>query len=152
MHRSHRVTRGDHSGRRESLEERCDAEPVIAVAVRDVDGGEQLLVSGNPIRQAIHLRLRQECIHEHGVPLAVNERRCNGLKVGVAHPGRLVLRHDGDARRDEYFPVQASRLGVSGRHLIAPCSNRWPRDQADPAITPLAAFAMSSATNSGRDT
>src|ERR1700681_268138 len=70
---------------RETLQKRCQAKEMIAVAVGDVNGGEVLAARDDPIPQSLRLLRREKGVHENGVALTADEGR------RIRHPHKFFL-------------------------------------------------------------
>src|SRR6266852_1291823 len=120
MHGLHDLGCRDCPGMRETRQQGCEAEKMIAMSVGDVDCGEVLPARDDPAQQSLRLLDREKSIHEDGISLAAYERR------RICHPHQLFLTgwqitSEARARYCEYIPAQA---GVSGFS----CSHRGLRD------------------------
>src|ERR1700719_325032 len=105
---------------RETLQQRCEAEKMIAMCVGDVNCGEVLAACGDPVQQSLRLLDREKSVHEDSVSFAVDERR------RICHPHQLFLAgwqitSKSRAPYCEHIPAQA---GVSGFN----CSHHGLRD------------------------
>src|SRR5260370_5149118 len=115
----------DCPGMRETLQQRCEAEKMIAMCVGDVNCGEVLTARDDPIEQSLRLLDCEKSVHEDSVSLAVDERR------RICHPHQLFLAgrqitSKARAPYGEHIPVQAS---VTRNHDHSPCK---PRDVIGP--------------------
>src|SRR6202022_2979282 len=75
----------DCPGMRETLQQWCDAEKMIAMSMGDIDRGEVLTARNDPIHQSLRLLGSKKGVHENGVALTVDERR------GICHPHQFFL-------------------------------------------------------------
>ena len=80
----------------------------------DVDRGQTLPETGDPIGQLRRLRFREEGIDEHGILLAVDQRGRVRHPFQLVLAGRCALRRAG-APADEQLPLQgrAVRMRLS---------------------------------------
>src|SRR5437879_11470372 len=102
----------DCPGMRETLQQWCEAEKMIAMSVGDIDRGEVLTARNDPIHQSLRLLGREKSVRENGVALTVDERR------GIRHPHQFLLAgwqiaSETRALYREYIPLKI----VSERHL-----------------------------------
>src|SRR6266849_1631703 len=107
-------------GMRETLQQWCEAEKMIAMSVGDIDRGEILAARDDPIRQSLRLLGREKGVHENGVALTVDERR------GICHPhqsflaGRQIATETRTLYR-EHVPLKIIASGVAGTHRHVLC-------------------------------
>src|ERR1700687_6497929 len=107
-------------GMRETLQQWCEAEKMIAMSVCNVNCDEVLAARHDPAQQSLRLLDREKSVHEDGISRAADERR------RICHPHQLFLagwQITSEARAPycEHIPAQA---GVSGFR----CSHNWLRD------------------------
>src|ERR1700738_2095884 len=120
MHGLHDLGCRDCPDMRETLQQWCEAEKMIAMSVGDVNCGEVLTARDDPAQQSLRLLDREKSVHEDGISLAADERR------RICHPHQLFLagwQITSEARAPycEHVPAQA---GVSGFN----CSHHGLRD------------------------
>jgi hypothetical protein len=94
----------------ELIEQRSNPEPVIAVAVRNVNCRQVLSTGLDPIGQYFVLVDSHKGVDENRIPLAVNERRGNRRKETALFAGRRVAGNSGNSGRNEQVPFQGARL------------------------------------------
>src|ERR1700686_5163707 len=116
MHGLHDLRCRDCPDMRETLQQRCEAEKMIAMSVGDVNRGEVLTARHDPAQQSLRLLDREKSVHEDGISLAADERR------RICHPHQLFLagwQITSEARAPycEHIPAQA---GVSGFNCSHP--------------------------------
>src|ERR1700731_3466542 len=75
----------DGPGMRETLQQWCEAEKMIAMCVGDVNCGEVLAARDDPAQQSLRLLDREKSVHQDGISLAADERR------RICHPHQLFL-------------------------------------------------------------
>src|SRR6202043_3371075 len=95
---------------RETLQQWCEAEKMIAMCVGDVDCGEVLATRDDPIEQSQQLLDCEKSVHEASVSLAVDER------LRICHPHQLFpagwqITSEARAPYGEHIPAQ---VGLSG--------------------------------------
>src|ERR1700676_2874531 len=100
----------DRPGMRETLQQRCEAEKMIAMCVGDVNCSEVLAARDDPVQQGLRLLDGEKGVHHDSVSLAVDECR------RICHPHQLFLAgwqitRKARAPYREHIPAQA---GVSG--------------------------------------
>jgi hypothetical protein len=54
---------------RETVKQNAQAEEVVEMGVRDVDGLQVAIVQSNPIRQGLGLSHRRHCVYQHRIVL-----------------------------------------------------------------------------------
>src|ERR1700726_1918958 len=122
----------DCPGMRETPQQRCEAEKMIAMSVGDVNCGEVLAARDDPVQQSLRLLDCEKGVHENSVALAVDERR------RIRHPHQLFLAgwqitSKAGAPYCEHIPAQASVSTFSCSHH---CLHASPR-QDDFAKRPI---------------
>src|ERR1700726_1252048 len=105
----------DCPGMRETPQQRCEAEKMIAMSVGDVNCGEVLAARDDPVQQSLRLLNCEKSVHEDSVSLAVDEGR------RICHPHELFLagwQITSKARAPycEHIPAQAGVSGFSCSH------------------------------------
>src|SRR6202163_1061138 len=105
----------DCPGMRETLQQGCEAEKMIAMSVGDVNCGEVLTARDDPAQQSLRLLDREKSVHEDGISFAVDERR------RICHPHQLFLAgwqitSEARAPYREHIPAQASVSGFNCSH------------------------------------
>ncbi len=86
-----RLHRPDHRGRRhrtrvrETLQQRREAEEVVAMRMGDVNRREALATGDDPVQQGLRLGGGEEGVHQDSVALALDQHR------GVRHPRQVLL-------------------------------------------------------------
>src|SRR6202521_4134287 len=115
MHGLHDLGCRDCPGMRETLQQWCKPEKMIAMSVGDVNCGEVLTARDDPAQQSLRLLDREKSVHEDGIPLAADERR------RICHPHQLFLARwqiTSEARAPycEHIPAQAAVSGFSCSH------------------------------------
>src|SRR5882672_97042 len=85
MHGLHDLGCRDGPGMRETLQQWCEAEKMIAMSVGDVNCGEVLAARDDPAQQSLRLLDREKSVHEDGVAFTVDERR------RIRHPHQFFL-------------------------------------------------------------
>src|SRR5712692_7704246 len=113
----------DCPGMRETLQQWCEAEKMIAMCVGDVNCGEVLADRDDPVQQSLRLLDREKSVHEDSVSLAVDERR------RICHPHQLFLagwQITSKARAPycEHIPAQAGVSGFNCSHHGLPDYSR----------------------------
>src|SRR5258708_10066913 len=119
---------------RETLQKRCKAKEMIAMAVGDIDRGEVLAARDDPIQQSLRLLGREKGVHENGVALTVDERR------RICHPHQFFLAGwqiatETRALYREYIPLKTivSSVGCTHRQVLwlvvrhSQCRSAWAR-------------------------
>src|SRR5712672_1607344 len=109
MHGLHDLGHRDRPDMRETLQQWCEAEELIAMSVGDLIRVEVLAAREDPAQQSLRLLDREKSVHEDGISLAADERR------RICHPHQLFLagwQITSEARAPycEHIPAQA---GVS---------------------------------------
>src|ERR1700730_9693676 len=117
MHGLDDLGRRDRPGMRETLQQRSEAEKMIAMCVGDVNCGEVLAARDDPILQSLRLLDCEKSVHEDSVPLAVDERR------RICHPHQLFLAgwqitSEARAPYGEHIPAQAGVSGFNCHHCL----------------------------------
>src|ERR1700720_3622759 len=109
----------DCPGMRETLQQWCEAEKMIAMSMGDIDRGEVLTARNDPIHQSLRLLGREKGVRENGVALTVDERR------GIRHPHQFFLAcrqipSETRALYREYIPMKiiVSSVGCTHRQLL----------------------------------
>src|ERR1700726_4055495 len=115
MHGLHDLGCRDCPDMRETLQQRCEAEKMIAMSVGDVNRGEVLTTRHDPAQQSLRLLDREKSVHEDGISLAADERR------RICHPHQLFLAgwqitSEASAPYCEHIPAQAGVSGFSCSH------------------------------------
>src|SRR6266853_1094839 len=115
MHGLHDLRCRDRPDMRETLQQWCEAEKMIAMSVGDVNRGEVLTARDDPAQQSLRLLDREKSVHEDGISLAADERR------RICHPHQLFLagwQITSEARAPycEYIPAQAGVSFSCGHH------------------------------------
>src|ERR1700737_3638620 len=115
MHALHALGGRDRPSSRETLQQRREAEKMIAMSVGDVNCGEVLTARDDPAQQSLRLLDREKSVHEDGISLAADERR------RICHPHQLFLagwQITSEARAPycEHIPAQASVSGFNRSH------------------------------------
>src|SRR6267154_1911369 len=118
MHGLHDFGCRDCPGMRETLQQWCEAEKMIAMSVGEVNCGELLAARDDPAQQSLRLLDREKSVHEDGISLAANERR------RICHPHQLFLAgwqitSEAGAPYREHIPAQAGDSGFSCSHFVA---------------------------------
>jgi len=97
---------------------------MIAVAMGSTDRGQILAARRNPIRQSARLLDGNECIHQHGVPLAIDQGRGDRWPRPFFFAGSQIACDNGDAwvlrtppNAAPFFPVVRPDLGAPAAGL-----------------------------------
>src|SRR5712691_13237720 len=125
MHGLHDLGCRDCPGMRETLQQWCEAEKMIAMCVGDVNCGEVLAARDDPVQQSLRLLRREKSVHEDSVSLAVDERR------RICHPHQLFLAgwqitSQTGAPYCEHIPAQTGVSGFNCSHHglhASPCQD-----------------------------
>jgi hypothetical protein len=121
LHVPYRLRRGDRPRVREAVEHDRQAEIMVAMAVRDVDGGEPTIVQRHPASQGSGLAHGHQRVHEHGIARAEDQRRRRWVPgPRVAHCGRR-----GDERLFRRGKDVVAQRGSGGWHMF-PYRGRGP--------------------------
>src|SRR6202011_5174053 len=115
MHGLHDLGCRDCPGMRETLQQWCEAEKMIAMCVGDVNRGEVLAARHDPAQQSLRLLDREKSVHEDGISLAADERR------RICHPHQLFLAgwqitSEAGTLYCEHIPAQAGVSFSCGHH------------------------------------
>jgi hypothetical protein len=102
---------GERSRLGKALEDHAQAEPVIAVAVGDVDRRQILAMSGNPVGEVTRLVGGQQRVYEDGILLAGDERRRYRRPQPLLSAGRRVVAGGRLECRHVHIPGEWGRLG-----------------------------------------
>ena len=81
------------------MQQKVGAEPVIAVAVGGVDGGQVLAGALDPVADAVHLLVGERRVDQHGVAFAVDQRGGDRRGDDRAAVGQRAARGDVVGRR-----------------------------------------------------
>src|SRR6266566_9106091 len=115
MHALHDLGCRDGPGMRETLQQWCEAEKMIAMSMGEVNCDEVLTARHDPAQQSLRLLDREKSVHEDGISLAADERR------RICHPHQLFLagwQITSEARAPycEHIPAQAGVSGFNRSH------------------------------------
>src|ERR1700694_3340023 len=102
----------DRPGARETLQQWCEAEKMIAMSVGDIDRGEVLTARNDPIEQSLRLLGCEKSIHEDSVSLAVDERR------RIRHPHQSFLA--GWQITSEARALYGEHIPLKAIHVVSP--------------------------------